>query len=98
MYNLLYIDGNKHELINYAIIFNERAKAAKACGCNFGTTGHIKSLLDETAEVLGELTPIDDSAWGAAYKEAVDVVGELGHEWMLEFLFMKRVGHRYEEL
>ena len=77
LYNLLLVDGNKHSLTDYTTYFEERAKAATACGVIFHSEGHQKSILAEAAIDCAEKTPHVLSTVSALYKETVDVVKEL---------------------
>ena len=98
LYNLLYVDGNKHSLTDYMTYFEERSKAALACGIHFDSEGHKDSILEEAAVETGDKTPNDDKTWSADYKDVVDVIKELANERMLAFIFVKRAGYQYEEL
>ena len=89
LYNVLYVDGNNYSLTDYTTYFEERAKAATACGVIFHSKGHKKPFLEEAAIDCGEKTPHDKSTVNALYQETIDVVKELADERMLAFIFMK---------
>lgn len=70
------------DLSTYAVIFEERAKVAKVCGCNFRTVGYMKVIMDETTELLGETVSGD-------YLDIELGSNELAHEQFLALLFIK---------